>query len=63
MAWWSNILQHGDGARPISTREFDPHVFPNEVDWTTRDAFSGAYNALRRGCGLERLFRHMNRGP
>jgi len=54
MLWWSNVLEHGDGARQISTRELDPHVFSGEVDWTTRHAFSGAYNPLRRGCGIGR---------
>src|SRR5262245_34738268 len=47
--------------RQISTRELDPHVFPDEVDWTTRHAFSGAYDLPRRGCGLEKLLGHMNR--
>ena len=61
VVWWSNVLHHGDGARQISTRVLDPHVFPDEVDWTTCHAFSGAYNPLRRECGLKRLLRHKNR--
>jgi len=43
MFWWSNVLYYGDGAWQVSTRELDPHVFPNEVDWTIRHAVSGAY--------------------
>ena len=31
MVWWTNILHHRDGVPQISTRELDPHVFPNEV--------------------------------
>ena len=61
MVWWTNVLHHGNRARQISTRELDPHVFPDEVDWITRHAFSGADDLPRRGCGLEKLFRHMNR--
>ena len=62
VVWWSKVLHYGDGARQVSTRELDPHVFPDEVDWTTRHAFSRAYDLPRRGCGLEKLLRHMNRG-
>ena len=34
VVWWSKVLHYGDGARQVSTRELDPHVFPDEVDWT-----------------------------
>jgi len=61
VVWWSKVLHYGDGARQVSTRELDPHVFPDEVDWTTRHAFSRAYDLPRRGCGLEKLLRHVNR--
>ena len=62
VVWWTNLLHQCNRARQISTRELDPHLFPDEVDWTTRHAFSGAYDLPRRGCGLEKLLRHMNRG-
>src|SRR5262245_59151452 len=61
VVWRTNVLHHCDRARQISTRELDPHVFPDEVDWTTRHAFSGAYDLPRRGSGLEKLLGHMNR--
>jgi len=58
----TELISYEQDDQVISTRELDPHVFPDEVDWTTRHAFSGAYDLPRRGCGLEKLLRHMNRG-
>ena len=63
MVWWTNVLHHRDGATQISPRELNPHLLPDEADWTTGHALSGADDLLERGNGLERLLRHMNRGP
>jgi hypothetical protein len=35
--------------------EFNPHLLPDEADWTTGHALSGADDLLRRGSGLESL--------
>ena len=35
--------------------ELNPHLLPDEADWTTGHALSGADDLLRRGSGLERL--------
>ena len=58
----TELISYEQDDQVISTRELDPHVFPDEVDWTTRHALSGAYDLPRRGRGLEKLLRHMNRG-
>jgi len=57
----TELISYEQDDQVISTRELDPHVFPDEVDWTTRHAFSGAYDLPRRGCGLEKLLGQMNR--
>jgi len=61
MLWWSNVLQHGDGARQISTPSLTHVSFP--VKWIGPPITLSPERTIRcdAGAGLGRLPRHVNR--